>query len=192
MLAIARRGSDFPLVANERVVAQLNRLLGTPDGRAFVRASLRRMQEHQGLISAAIARYGLPAELMAVPAIESGYRNLPPGDNPRHGAGLWMFIEPTARQFGLAIDGNIDERLDVALETAAAMRMLGSLHERFDDWALALLAYNAGERMVDEAMHATDSRNAWLAVEQGFENDPDYLPRVMAMALIMKNPASLE
>ena len=192
MLAVARRGSDFPFVANNKVLAQLNRLLGTPDGRAFVRASLRRMQEHQALITAAIARYGLPAELMAVPLVESGYRNLPPGDNPRHGAGLWMFIEPTARRFGLVIDGDIDERLDVALETDAAMRMLGSLYERFEDWGLALLAYNAGERKVDEAMRATGSRNAWQAVEQGFENDADYLPRVMALALIMKNPALIE
>jgi membrane-bound lytic murein transglycosylase D len=192
MLAVAQRGSHFPFVANEPVLAQLNRLLGTPDGRAFVRASLRRMQEHQALITTAIARYGLPAELMAVPLVESGYRNLPPGDNPRHGAGLWMFIEPTARRFGLVIDGDIDERLDVALETDAAMRMLGSLYERFDDWGLALLAYNAGERKVDEAMRATGSRNAWQAVEQGFENDADYLPRVMALALIIKNPASIE
>ena len=192
MLAVARRGSDFPFIVNEPVVAQLNCLLGTPDGRAFVRASLRRMQEHQALITAAVARYGLPAELLAVPLVESGYRNLPPNGNPRRGAGLWMFIEPTARRFGLAIDGDIDERLDVALETEAAMRMLGGLHEHFDDWGLALLAYNAGERMVDEAMRATGSRNPWRAVEQGFENDADYLARVMAVALIMKNPALLE
>lgn len=192
MLAVARRGSDFPFVVNESVVAQLNRLLGTPDGRAFVRASLRRMQQHEALIRAAIARYGLPAELMAVPLVESGYRNLPPSDNPRRGAGLWMFIEPTGRRFGLVIDGDIDERLNVELETDAAMRMLGSLYERFDDWGLALLAYNAGERMVDEAMRATGSRNAWQAVEQGFENDADYLPRVMAIALIMENPALIE
>lgn len=192
MLAVAQRGSEFPFVANEPVVAQLNRLLGTPDGRAFVRASLRRMQEHEALIAAALARYGLPAELIAVPLVESGYSNLPPSDNPRHGAGLWMFIEPTARRFGLVIDGDIDERLDVALETNAAMRMLGSLYERFGDWGLALLAYNAGERMVEEAMIATGSSNAWQAVEQGFENDADYLPRVMAIALIMKNPALIE
>lgn len=192
MLAVARHDSDFPFVANEPVVAQLNRLLGTPDGRAFVRASLRRMQEHQMLITAAITRYGLPTELMAVPLVESGYRSLPPSDNHRQGAGLWMFIEPTARRFGLVIDGDTDERLDVVLETDAAMRMLGGLYDRFDDWGLTLLAYNAGERRVDEAMRATGSRDPWQAIEQGFENDPDYLPRVMAVALIMKNPASIE
>ena len=150
------------------------------------------MQEHEALLTAAITHYGLPAELMAVPLIESGYRNLPPGDNPRQGAGLWMFIEPTARRFGLAIDGDTDERLNVVLETDAAMRMLGGLYERFDDWGLALLAYNAGERRVEEAVSATGSRNPWQAVEQGFENDPDYLARVMAIALIMKNPALID
>jgi len=192
MLEVARRDSNFPFVVNERVVAQLNRLLGTPDGRAFVRASLERMQEHQALIANALAGYGLPSELMAVPLVESSYRNLPAGDNPRHGAGLWMFIEPTARRFGLTVDGEIDERLDVTLATDAAMRMLGGLYQQFGDWSLALLAYNAGERTVDEAIRATGSRDAWLAVAQGFENDSDYLPRVMAMALIMEDPAALE
>lgn len=192
MLAVARRGSDFPFAANERVIEQLNRLLSTPDGRAFVRRGFGRMKQHEPLIADAIARYGLPAELMAVPLVESGYRNLPPGENPRHGAGLWMFIEPTARRFGLTVDAGIDERMNVALETDAAMRMFAALHEEFGDWALALLAYNAGERRVQEAVRATASRDVWHILAQGYENDPDYVARVMAVLLIMKNPAALE
>lgn len=192
MLAVARRGSDFPFAANEHVIEQLNRLLSTPDGRAFVRRGLERMQQHERLIADAIARYGLPAELRAVPLVESGYRNLPPGDDPRYGAGLWMFIEPTARRFGLTIDAGIDERMNVALETDAAMRMFAALHEQFGDWALALLAYNAGERRVQEAVRATASRDVWHILAQGYENDPDYVARVMAVLLIMNNPAALE
>lgn len=192
MLAVARRGSDFPFAANERVIEQLNRLLSTPDGRAFVRRGIERMKQHEPLIADALARYGLPAELMAVPLVESGYRNLPPGENPRHGAGLWMFIEPTARRFGLTVDANVDERMNVVLETDAAMRMFGALHGQFGDWALALLAYNAGERRVQEAVRATASRDVWHVISQGYENDPDYVARVMAVLLIMKNPAALE
>lgn len=192
MLAVARRDSDFPFAANERVIEQLNRLLSTPDGRAFVRRGLERMKQHEPLIADALARYGLPAELIAVPLVESGYQNLPPVENSRHGAGLWMFIEPTARRFGLTVDATMDERMNVALETEAAMRMFAALHERFGDWALALLAYNAGERRVQEAVRTTGSRDVWHILAQGYENDPDYVARVMAVLLIMKNPAALE
>jgi len=134
----------------------------------------------------------LPAELMAVPLVESGYRNLPHDGDPRHGAGLWMFIEPTAREFGLTVNASTDERLNVALETDAAMRMFDRLHERFGDWGLALLAYNSGERLVEQGMGTTGSRDVWQIVERGYENDPDYMARITAVLLIMKNPAALE
>ncbi len=192
LLAAVRPDDDFPLAVNERVIEQLNRLLGTPDGRAFVRSSLQRMQEHEALIVGALARYGLPAELIAVPLVESGYRNLPHDGDPRHGVGLWMFIEPTAREFGLTVNASSDERLNVALETDAAMRMFDQLYQRFGDWGLALLAYNAGERLVEQGIRATGSRDVWQIIEHGYENDPDYLARVTAVLLIMKNPTALE
>jgi hypothetical protein len=192
MAVAARAGSDFPVVINARVVEQLNRLLGTPDGRAFVRDSLQRMQQHQALIAQKTAQYGLPAELLAVPLAESGFRNRPAGINLSHGAGIWMFIEPTARRFGLAVNGVVDQRLNVAAETDAAMRMFAGLNQEFADWGLALLAYNAGSRRVQQAIEATGSRDVWRIIEQGYENDPDYVARVMAAVLIIRNPAMSE
>jgi beta-lactamase regulating signal transducer with metallopeptidase domain len=192
MAVAARAGSDFPIVVNQRVVRQLNRLLGTPDGRAFVRASLQRMQQYQPLITAKTAQYGLPAELIAVPLVESGFRNLPRSNDPRHGAGLWMFIAPTAQRFGLAVDDRVDERLDVAAQTDAAMRMLLALRQSFGDWGLALLAYNAGSRTVERAIEETGSRDVWHIIERGYENDSDYVAGVIAALLIIRNPASAD
>jgi membrane-bound lytic murein transglycosylase D len=192
MAVAARTGSDFPIVVNARVVEQLNRLLGTPDGRAFVRDSLARMQQHQALIAQKTAQYGLPAELLAVPLAESGFRNLPRAANPAHGAGIWMFIEPTARRFGLTVNGRVDERLDVAAETDAAMHMFAGLNQTFGDWGLALLAYNAGSKRVQQGIEATGSRDVWQLIDRGHENDPDYVARVMAAVLIIRNPTAVE
>jgi membrane-bound lytic murein transglycosylase D len=191
MAAVARQDSGFPIAVNDRVVKQLNVLLSTPDGRAYLRASLERMQRHEAYISAELVRHGLPLELLAVPLAEAGYRNLPQDDNPRHGAGLWMFVAPTARQWGLTVDANRDERLDVAMETGAAVRVLSSLYREFDDWGLALLAYNAGSARVERAIRQTGSRDVWELTGKGHEGDPDYLPRLMAAILIIKNPAVL-
>lgn len=192
MAAVARQGGTFPIAVNDRVVRQLNVLLSTPDGRAYLKASLGRMRSYEALISERLERQGMPLELLAVPLVESGYRNLPPSDNPRHGAGLWMFIAPTARQFGLTVDASRDERLDVVAETGAAIRMLSGLHRRFGDWGLALLAYNAGSARVDRAIAQAGSRDVWQLTAQGHENDADYVPRVFAVILILHNRAVLD
>src|SRR5581483_6033235 len=75
MVRVAQKTSELPIILNERILGQLNLLLATPDGRAFVRASLARMTRYEDFISAQIRRYGLPPELNAIPVVESGYRN---------------------------------------------------------------------------------------------------------------------
>jgi membrane-bound lytic murein transglycosylase D len=102
-----------------------------------------------------------------------------------------MFIAPTARNYGLRVDSQADERLNPARLTDAAMRYLKSNNLMFRDWLLAILAYNAGERAVSQAIHATGSRDAWTLVRRGYESDKDYLAKVMAAVLIMKNPDSV-
>jgi membrane-bound lytic murein transglycosylase D len=192
MAAIARRDSTFPIAMNDSVVRQLNLLLSTPDGRAYLHASLDRMRGYEAFISDQLVRHGMPLELLAVPFAEAGYRNQPQGGDPRHGAGLWMFIAPTARRFGLTVDANRDDRLDAAAETDAAIRMLSGLYRQFHDWGLALLAFNAGSKRVEKAIHETGSRDVWTLIDQGHENDAGYVARVTAAILILENPAVLD
>jgi beta-lactamase regulating signal transducer with metallopeptidase domain len=191
MVDIARRTSEFPLTLNDRVLEQLNLLLGTPDGRAELQDSLLRMRRYQSGINQQLRHAGLPAELNAVPVVESGYRNLPAIRGGMQGAGLWMFIESTARRVGLRIDHGRDERLGIQQETTAAVNLLGDLHKHFNDWNLALLAYNVGERQVEAGIRTTGVRDVWRLIEAGAENDRDYLARVVAVMVILKNPAVL-
>lgn len=187
MAAVARLNTSFPIVTNPQVIAEMNRLVGTPDGRAYLRESLRRMHTHEPMIREKLQQLSLPAELLAIPLVESGYRNRPQDGNPGHGAGLWMFIGPTARAFGLAVDPTQDERLDPALETDAAMRLLSQLMAEFGDWNLALLAYNGGSDFVNRSIREAGTRDAFELTQRGYENDPRYLARVMATIIVMKN-----
>ncbi|HEY4212648.1 MAG TPA: M56 and MltD domain-containing protein [Steroidobacteraceae bacterium] len=191
-LAADTRGSPaFPLQINDAVVAQLNLLLGTPDGREFMRASMGRMRDYEPRIRAELQQHGLPADLLAVPLVESGYRNRD-SNKTGAGAGLWMFIVPTARHYGLTIKAGLDQRLDVEAETQAAIRMFSDLQSRFKDWPLTLLAYNAGVSQVEAGMNATHSRDAWAVYRAGYGNDPDYLARVTAVDLILAHPHLLD
>ncbi len=189
LAAAMQTRSTFPLEVNDAVLRQLNLLLGTPDGRAFVRSSIARMQDYAPSVLAELRRYGLPTELLAVPLVESGYRDLPPKGNA--GAGLWMFIAPTARHYELEVSASRDERLDVRAETRAAMRMFSDLQRHFQDWSLALMAYNSGTTRVEAGVRATYSRDAWKLYRAGYGNDPDYLARTVAVMLILANPRLL-
>jgi beta-lactamase regulating signal transducer with metallopeptidase domain len=190
LIAATPGSSMWGLQVNDAVLRQLNLLLGTPDGRRFLDSSVARMHRYEPEVLRQLGRYGLPSQLRVVPFTESGYQNLPARTG--RGAGMWMFVAPTARRYGLAVSAQRDERLDVAAETGAAMRMFSDLRRRFGNWPLALMAYNAGSAQVDAAMHATRTRDAWALYRAGYGNDPDYLARTTALMLILAHPRLLD
>lgn len=183
-VANSAQNSVFPIVVNESVLHELNRFVGTPDGREYFRDAMARMQTYRPMIDAKIQAYGLPEELVAVPLVESGYRNI----RNKISAGLWQFIQSTAHKYGMEVSSDEDDRMNVPVETDAALRYLESNYLRFQDWMLAIEAYNAGESRVQEGIDATGSRDAWKVVEAGYEGDSNYLARVMAAVIILKNP----
>ena len=195
-LAAATTPGSLHVAVDDRVLAELNRLAGSPQGREFVRGALSRMPEHRAMIERALAEAGLPLELLAVPLIESGFRNmnaesklpsLAPG--PR-GAGIWMFIPQTAREYGLRVDAVTDERLDPVRETRSAVALLSDLYERYGDWPLALAAYNQGSRAVDAAIATGSSRDAAALARQGHLNG--YTSTVLAAVLVLRSPGVVE
>jgi hypothetical protein len=182
----AKATSDFPVVLNQEVLEQLNRFLGTEQGREYVQASKKRMESYRLLLNTKFEQYQAPLELLGVGFAESGYENLPQARDKS--AGVWMFIESTARHFGMRVDEQVDERLDVEKETDAAMRYLMANRVRFGDWQLAILAYNMGENSLQRAIDQVGSHKAWDLIRAGYEGDRAYLAKVMAAILILANP----
>ncbi len=188
---VARKNSVFPITINESVLKELNRYVGTPDGREFIKNTLMRMENYRTLVENKLRDYQLPHELMALPIMESGYQNIMQNHNP-YSAGVWQFVPQTGRNFGLTVDEETDERLNVEKETDAACRFLGALNLRFQNWELSVLAYNAGEGKIQQGIDDTGSRNAWVLVNNGFEGDEGYLSKMMASVLILNSPSILE
>lgn len=180
-------GADHALVA-----AALDRLVATPEGRRWAVKSLEGAEQVRPIFVARLVAAGLPAELAAVPMVESGYRNrraesLPASVPPnQRGAGYWMFIAPTARAYGLQVDETVDERLDPALETLAAIALLRANFDTYGDWGLALAAYNQGNRAVDHAVATEGSRDVFVLAERGALND--YVAQVYAAAMVLGDP----
>ena len=183
--------SDFPLLVNEQVLEQLNTYLGTQEGRTFMREALNRKSGYSEILSATAREHGTSELLNAIPVVESGFIN-----RARTGrikaAGIWMFMPPAARRFGMKVDGQVDERLDVVKETDGAHRYLAANQLLFKDWHLAVLAYNIGEVALRKAIVKHQTRNAWELIEKGLVTDRNYLPKVIASMIIMKNPDLLK
>ena len=187
--------ADFHLTVNDLVLARLNKVITDPRRAESLKKSLERMEDYKPQIQAALNRFGFPEALLAVPLVESGYLNSP---NPCSaeaagspmGAGLWMVICKTGHRYGLVINGTTDERLNVEKETDAALRLLAADRLRFNDWMLALAAYNEGEGHVDQAIQRGKTRNAWALVERGELND--YLVLTTAGIILMNHPELVE
>ena len=185
----ANRLGGIPVVVNDQVIGELNHYLGTPEGRNFARACIKRLEEYGPLLDRHLRARNLPLQLKAIPFVESGYQNLPAARNPMGAAGLWQFIPATARHYDLRVDEERDERLDIELETRAAMTYLDRLYQNLGDWELALLAYNIGEKDVRRHMQEQGSEDAWSLIHKGFKRPHSYLPKLMAAMIIVANPS---
>jgi len=98
------------------------------------------------LIYSILIKHNLPPELLAIPVIESHYRILV--KSPKGAAGLWQFMPETARNFGLKVNKEVDERLDPIKSTLAAVKYFKKLYSVFGDWQLVLASYNAGHNKI--------------------------------------------
>jgi membrane-bound lytic murein transglycosylase D len=150
-------------------------------------AALDRMALHQEMILKALRAEGLPEELLYLPIVESEYQ---PFAVSRAGAvGMWQFMPTTARYAGLKVNYWIDERRDPVKSTKAALKVLKSLFEWFDDWSLALAAYNRGMYGIQRDLEFTRSAdfNA-LSKRQGIPKETEhYVPKMMAISLIAQD-----
>jgi len=112
-----------------------------------------------GYVVDALRAANLPTEYALIPFVESGYR--PDARSPGGTAGLWQMIAVTARDHDVPMGGGYDGRLSPVDSTAAAVRYLKTLHGMFaGDWRLAVMAYNAGEYRVLDALHRSGQEAA--------------------------------
>ncbi|MGB6154063.1 MAG: LysM peptidoglycan-binding domain-containing protein [Pricia sp.] len=115
--------------------------------------------------------YDIPLEMKYLAIVESA---LNPKARSRVGAtGLWQFMYGTGKQFDLDVSSYVDERSDPIKSTEAACKFLSQLYDIYDDWDLALAAYNSGPGNVNKAIRRSGGyKNYW--------NLRRYLPRETA------------
>ena len=130
-------------------------------------------------------KHNLPLEIKYLAIVESA---LNPTAQSRVGAkGLWQFMFTTGKHFGLEVSSYVDERADPERATEAASKYLKSLHRSFNDWDLALAAYNSGPGNVSKAIRRSGGEtNYWKIRNRLPRETAGYVPAFLATMYIFE------
>lgn len=158
------------------------------DQRDYFNRIMRNSRPYLFYVLSQVRKYNLPAEVALLPLVESDYN--PFGYSSTGATGLWQIMPGTASGYGLRINWWYDGRRSVVDSTPTALNFLIYLHNHFNDWPLALAAYDSGQGTIDAAIRynrehhrSTDFWSLPLSQETR-----DYVPKLLALAQIVKNP----
>jgi membrane-bound lytic murein transglycosylase D len=156
--------------------------------RATVTDILAKGADKFGPMAKVLEEAGVPAELVSVAAVESGLNSR--AASPAGARGMWQFMKSTARVYGLKVDRTQDDRTDFKRSTQAAAKHLRDLFLAFQDWHLALAAYNAGRGAINRLLNSTGGEGFWDLARGGHlpGETTRFVPKVIALSLIVNNP----
>lgn len=132
----------------------------------------------------ALDKYDIPLEIKYLAVVESAL-------NPRAGShagakGLWQFMYATGKTYKLNVTSLVDDRMDPVKATEAACQHLLDLYNKYDDWFLALAAYNSGGGNVNKAIRRADGlKNYWAIWPFLPKETRGYVPAFIAVNYVM-------
>ncbi len=174
--------NTIPLTYNERVHGFID--FFTVRNREYTRTMIRKQEVYFPLFEKYLKEYGLPDELKYLSIIESALN--PKAVSPARAVGLWQFMAPTGRHFGLHHDWYMDQRMDPEASTRAACLYLRQLHNIFGDWQFAIAAYNSGPGNIKKAIRRSGYKKSfWQVFPYMLRETRGYVPQFIAIIYAM-------
>jgi membrane-bound lytic murein transglycosylase D len=181
----AKQNVNFKFTINPLVQQYINYYQGR--GRPTMEAGLRRSGQYMKLARQIFAREGVPVDVTWLGQVESAWK--PRAMSWASASGLWQFIPSTGRMYGLRQTAWIDERNSFEQATRASAKHLKDLAARYKgDWELAMAAYNTGAGNIDRAISRAGTANFWTIYPYIAQETRNYVPNILAVILIAKNP----
>ncbi len=181
----AKNALDFNFTANPLIQQFINYYQGR--GRSTMEAGLRRSGRYMKIAREAFRRTGVPEDLTWLGQVESAWQ--PRAVSYAAASGLWQFVRSTGTQYGMRQTAWVDERNGIEKPTYASAQYLKDLAKRYNgDWLLAMAAYNTGALNVDRAISRAGAANYWKIYPYISQQTQNYVPNILAVILIAKNP----
>ena len=158
--------------------------LYTERRRNLVRYMLGMADYYFPIIEGVLDKHGLPIELKYLAVVESA---LNPVALSRVGAcGLWQFMLPTGKQYGLTINSLVDDRRDPVKATEAACAYFKDMYAIYKDWSLVMASYNCGPGNVNKAIKRSGGKtNFWDIFPYLPKETRSYVPLFIAANYVM-------
>ena len=145
---------------------------------------IKRAHRYFPVIEKILKKYNVPDDFKYLAVAESGLMNV---ISPANAVGFWQLLEGTAREYGLEVNDEVDERYHVEKSTEAACKYLLESYEKYGNWTMAAASYNAGRRGIDrQVLKQKESDYYDLLL---YEETSRYLFRILAYKLILSNPS---
>jgi membrane-bound lytic murein transglycosylase D len=176
--------TGMPFELNDRIFSFIQYF--TVRNREYTKMVLSRKDRYFPLFEETLKRHEMPTEIEFLSIIESG---LDPKIKSRVGAmGLWQFMPATGRMYGMQVNPDIDDRMDPDLSTEAAAKYLKALYRMFDDWEVALAAYNCGPGNVRKAIKRSGGKKTFWGIYNHLPKETrGYVPQFQAMLYILNH-----
>lgn len=172
--------------AERHEVEKIRRLYLSPKYAKRLSDDLERAQDYRIYVRKAVIDNDLPLVIEYLPMIESNYK---PNARSKSGAiGLWQFMENSVSNF-LVLNDFVDERYDPWRETEAAIKKLKENYRYFQDWPLALGAYNCGLGAMSKALKKSPVKDFWYLASHNLisRQTAEYVPKLLAIADLATN-----
>jgi len=181
----AKKNVNFTFTLNPLIQQFINYYQGR--NRGTMENGLRRSGQYMKLARKIFVEEGVPVDVTWLGQVESAWK--PKAVSWAAASGLWQFIPSTGRMYGLRQNAYIDERNSFEQATRASARHLKDLAKRYNgNWELAMAAYNTGAGNIDRAISRAGSANFWMIYPYIAQETRNYVPNILAVILIAKNP----
>jgi len=181
----AKKNVNLPFTLNPLIQQYINYYQGR--GRSTMENGLRRSGQYMKLARQIFAQEGVPVDVTWLGQVESAWKVR--AVSWAAASGLWQFVPATGRMYGLRQTAYIDERNSFEQATRASARHLKDLANRYNgNWELAMAAYNTGAGNVDRAISRAGTANFWMIYPYIAQETRNYVPNILAVILIAKNP----
>ena len=144
---------------------------------------IKRAHKYFPLIEPLLKKYGIPDDFKYLAVAESGLEN---NSSPAGAAGFWHFLKSSAKEYGLEVNQNVDERYNLEKSTKVAAEYLKKSKKRFGTWTLAAAAYNAGNARIARNLKKQQVTNYYDLLLNS--ETSRYVFRIVALKEVLSNP----
>jgi len=144
---------------------------------------LKRSARWFPVIEPILKKNGIPNDFKYLALIESGLENV---TSPAGAKGFWQFLKGTAKDYGLEVNNEVDERYNAEKATQAACEYFNKAHEKYKNWTLVAAAFNAGNKGIDRQIEKQKINNYYSLLLA--DETERYVFRILALKTIFENP----